>query len=91
MATRKQTLEAEIASGHGDIEGKQAEIDRIDEQTAKAEQMQQNALASASSAVGTALDDAAEKSSEGKQTPAKRRRTKQPICGRNCKPILWLP
>lgn len=55
MESRKQTLEAEIASGYGDVEGKQTEIAQIDERTARAKEMQQNALENANSGMNGAL------------------------------------
>ena len=57
MDSRKQILETEIKSGHGDIEGKKEEIERIDAQRAETVQMQQDALNEASSQLGSAITE----------------------------------
>lgn len=55
MRAQKETLQAEIKSGYGDVEGKQKEVERLDMQMEKASAMQQSALNEASSQIGTAL------------------------------------
>lgn len=54
MDTQKATLQAEIKSGVGDVEGKQAEIEKIDTQREKATALQQEAMNQASASLGVA-------------------------------------